>query len=153
MATIVEVSQCWMKGNEVSFTKSKTEPEESTLGRAYAVLFTMALVLSACGTGSGAELAADSSPETSDTASAEVRLWVHCGARFLEFEGSLWEANVPEAATTIDWLPESWDPFVDNSENLLLSVARTDDILNVSPVAGGAEIEFGLSSAQNPGCD
>ena len=119
------------------------------------ILLIVALLVSACGD-RAAETATDATSSTevsSDADSTQLVLWVHCGARFLEFDGSLWEATIPEAASTIDWLPESWEPFVDSQENLVLSIALNRELLTAIPVEGGQPVEFASSPSQSFGCE
>ena len=108
------------------------------------------LVSGGCGPESSNGSEASSGTLVADLSSIEIGqsgsidgLWVHCGAEFLgTVAGRQWAA-VDVDQNVIDWIPTGWEPFVDDQEEIALTVTLIErDLLEVSPSADLEPIRY-----------
>jgi len=80
--------------------------------------------------------------------------WVHCGVKYLDrpINETLWVA-VDADDSAIDWIPSSWEPFVNDIEEIDLVVTLAEpERLEVSPSLELEPMDY-QPTTENFGCD
>jgi len=118
----------------------------------------LALQASSCSPSTDNLTASEPLPELYDLEigeSARIKnLWVHCGVRYIDrrINGTSWVAVVDDDST-IDWIPNSWERFVDGNEKIDLEVTLIGvELLAATPNIEVEAVEY-QPTTQEIGCD
>lgn len=81
------------------------------------------------------------------------RLNVHCGIEWLgRFNDVAWRSDVPDGI--LDFVPPEWQPAVDASQTIELSIIlRTDPEPVIETTANGRTVTYRPTAEEPPGCD
>ena len=83
---------------------------------------------------------------------APYRLFVHCGIEWLGYVNSVaWRTEVPP--DVIDFVPEEWQPLVDDGESIELSILLSESGPTIEATANGHTVTYRATAEEPPGCD